>query len=138
MRWRKNSKQRFEDTAIVREAQALLDGTVRTVSYPQWRRVPPWAYINQLAHADAGTLVRLAKDSATLPPTSWDSACAFLAGELLALASGGRELVEVQRALVPLELDLLDKIDPANLTPAMLVRRAFEALAAAGYGAPGN
>jgi hypothetical protein len=58
-------------------------------------------------------------------------ACALLAGEVLAVASRGRALVDVQRALVPLELGLLDGAYSGDLSPGTLVRLVAEALGAA-------
>ena len=45
----------------------------------------------------------------------------MLAGEVLAVASRGQGLVEVQRALVRLELELLDHPYSGVLTPDNLV-----------------
>jgi hypothetical protein len=137
MRWRKHSKARVEDSVIVQEAQAVLNGTVQT-AYADWQRRPSWVYVNQLAHADAVTLRRLADSEKSLHPATWGYACAVLAAQVLALASGRRTLVDVQRALVPLEIDLLDHVYPPDLTPGQLVRLATQALASAGFSLPSS
>jgi hypothetical protein len=132
MHFRRNSQVRKEEAALVEQAQALLSGTFGTIVYANWQRRPAWVYVNQLAHADASTLDRLAQRQTTSHPASWTYACALLAGEVLELAATGRGLTEVQRALVPLELELLDNVHSDDLTPAVLVRLATQALAAAG------
>lgn len=131
MQFHRSSQLRKEESAVVQQAQALLSGTVGT-AYACWQRRPPWVYINELAHADAATLSRLAQNQTVSHPASWIYARALLAGEVLKLASGGRGLVEVQRALVPLELELLDNVYADDVTPGMLVRLADQALTAAG------
>jgi hypothetical protein len=130
MRWRK--KLKMTDASVVKEAEAVLEGTVRTSTCADWQRRPPWVYVNQLAHADGATLARLARDQTALHPASWDYACAILASEILELASG-RRLVDIQRALVPLELDLLAVGYTSKLTPGILVRLATQRLAARGF-----
>ena len=93
-----------EDSGVVKEAEAMLEGTVRASSFADGERRPPWLYVNRLAHADGATLARLAGEQTALHPASWHYACAILASEVLELAFGKRW---VKRALVPLELDLL-------------------------------
>ena len=58
--------------------------------------------------------------------SSWDRACGFLAGEVLATASRPEAIADVQQILVGLELDLLDGGRPA-VSPAELVRVVCEA-----------
>jgi hypothetical protein len=132
MHFRRDLQVRKEESAVVEQAQALLSGTVGATAYAYWQRRPAWVYINELAHADAATLGRLAQTQTVCHPASWIYARAFLAGEVLKMASGGRGLVEAQKALVPLELELLGHVHGDDLTPGTLVRLATQALAAAG------
>ncbi len=136
MRWRWNPRAAVNNCAVVDEARALLDGAARTTTYAGRRRPPAWVYVNQLAHADAATLARLAERGPALHPATWDYASAVLAGELLTRAARTGVLADLQRTLVPLELDLLGGACPPALTPAQLVRLASDALAASGASRP--
>ncbi len=130
MHFRRKSQVTAEDSAIVQEAQAVLSGAVGTSAYVCWQRRPAWVYVNEFAHADGPSLEKLAKSRAHLHPATWDYARSVLAGEVLALASRGRGLVEVQRALVRLELELLDHPYSGALTPDNLVSLVTHALVA--------
>lgn len=130
MRFRRKSQFRVEDSAIVQEAQTVLNGTVGTSTFACWQRRPAWVYVNEFAHADRPTLEKLAKSRPHLHPATWAYARSVLAGEVLALASRGRGLVEVQRALVLLELELLDHPYSGVLTPDNLVSLVTQALVA--------
>jgi hypothetical protein len=87
-----------------------------------------------LAHADRAELVRLADQGWSQYRSKWADASAFLANELLARADAHRSLADVQRALVPLELDLLDGAYPPSVTPAMLVGWVSHTLLISGFG----
>ena len=121
MRWRWNPLARANDSAVVNEAQAVLEGVARTTTYAGRRTPPAWVYVNQLAHADATTLAQLADRGPALLPATWDHASAVLAGELLTRVARTGTLADVQRRLVPLELDLLGGAYPPSLTSAQLV-----------------
>jgi hypothetical protein len=112
----------------------VLDGAARSTTYARWPRVPAWAYVNQLAHADRAELVRLADHGWSQYRHKWDDACAYLANELLARADGQRPLADVQRALIPLELDVLKGAYPSSVSPTMLVGWVSHTLAVAGFG----
>jgi hypothetical protein len=131
MRWSRRSPPPGEDGPVVSEARALLDGTVRAQRYPAWRRPPAWVYLNELAHADAETLARLAESRGKVHPATFEYASAFLAAEILARANETGSLLDIQRSLVPLELDLLAAY-PAPTTAASFVALALHALAASG------
>ena len=121
MRWRRNQLPGVNDSAVVNEARAVLEGVARTTTYAGRRTPPAWVYVNELAHGDTATLARLADRGPALHPATWDHASAVLAGELLARAARTGTLADVQRALVPLELDLLGGACPPILAPARLV-----------------
>ena len=120
MRWRWNPLARVNNSGVVKEAQARLEGVARTTTYAGRRTAPAWVYVNQLAHADAATLAQLADRGPALHPATWDHASAVLAGELLTRVARTGTLAEVQRRLVPLELDLLGGAYPPALTPPNL------------------
>jgi hypothetical protein len=131
MRWRR-SQPTPDEGPVVGEARAVLEGTVRAQRYAQWRRLPAWVYVNELAHADVATLARLAQRRGQLHPATFEHASAFLAAKILLRASGESSLSDVQRSLVPLELDLLGEAYPAGTTAATLLTLALDALAASG------
>jgi hypothetical protein len=134
MQVRRHWSRRIKAKSVVKEARAVLAGDARTTTYARWPRVPAWAYVNQLAHSERAELVRLADHGWSQYHRKWDDACAYLAGELLARADRGQSLADVQRALIPLELDLLDGAYPCSVSPAMLVGWVSYTLATAGFG----
>src|SRR5215471_13603989 len=99
--------RRMKARSVVKEARAVLDGAARTTTYERRPRVPAWVYVNQLAHAGRADLEQLADHGWSEYRHKWNDACAYLANELLARADEQGSLAEVQRSLVPLELDLL-------------------------------
>ena len=130
MLFRRKSQLRVEDSAIVQEAQTVLNGAVGTSAFACWQRRPAWVYVNEFAHADGPTLEKLARNRPHLHPATWDYARSVLAGQILALASRGRGLVEVQRALVRLQLERLDHPYAGVRTPHDLVSLVSHALVA--------
>ena len=114
----------------------MLEGVARTTTYAGRRTPPAWVYVNQLAHADSTTLARLAERRPVLHPATLDHASAVLAGELLTRAARTGAIADVQRRLVPLELDLLAEAYRPALTPAQLVCLVSDALAASGPSRP--
>jgi hypothetical protein len=90
---------KVEDSAIVEEAQRVLSRAVGTNAFTCWQRRPAWVYVNDFAHPDGPTLENLANSRPHLHPATCDYARSVLAGEVLALASRGRGLVEVQGPL---------------------------------------
>jgi hypothetical protein len=88
------------------------------------KKLPSWAWINPLAHAERAELERLA----SVPCRRGDPLgfVSFLAGELLRRADrDGETLERIQRArLVPLELVLLDGVDPGPIGLAGLAEAA--------------
>ena len=89
----------------------------------QDRPLPPWAWLNQAAHADVGRLREAAGRPADKTSRRGDDIQAVLARAVLA-ASAPDDLVRLQReVLVPLELHLMGAV----LSP----RRAVELVTAA-------
>src|SRR5437879_770645 len=108
MRVRGRRRPHSKANAVIEEAQALLQGTAAAASYAGRVKVPAWVGVNRLAHASPGELVEMAQSGCRRHRSSWDQACGFLAGEVLAAAPRPEAIAEVQRVLVDLELDLLD------------------------------
>jgi hypothetical protein len=138
MRWLERSQARDQAGAILRDAQAMLDGTARTTTYAVEARVPAWVYLNVLAHADHAALVQLAHGGWNLNRSNWDHACAILADEVLCRTTKTRTLADVQRTLIRLELDLLGRTDLFNLTPVALVAWVSDELATSGFSRPAS
>jgi hypothetical protein len=109
------------------ECEAFLAGRYAERLLREGRSVPPWAWLNQAAHADADTILAAAGG---LPDDGnivlWTDAQATIATLVLAATAWGADLREVQHeVLVPLELELTATI----LQPEDLTRRVFQALA---------
>jgi hypothetical protein len=109
------------------ECEAFLAGRYAERLLREGRRVPPWAWLNQAAHADADTILAAADG---LPDDGeillWTDARATIAALVGAATAWGADLREVQQeVLVPLELELTNTI----LSPEELSRRVFQALA---------
>lgn len=118
--------------AVVAEAAELLDG--RAVDRSNWpSRVPSYLPLSWLVHSSRARLAMLADQAAH--PATWDGTVAYLAAELLALASDDTALRLVQRrALLPLELEVLARGDDRMPNPRGLARAVTAALDAYRYG----
>ncbi len=122
-RWRPHANAE----AGIEEARALLEGAGAATTYAGRVRVPAWVGVNRLAHASPAELVEMAQSGCRRYRSSWDQACGFLAGEVLATASRPEASADVQRVLVGLELDLLDG-GRAAVSPAESMRVVCEVL----------
>ena len=112
---------------LVEECEAFLAGT-----YPVWLHrhgvvIPPWAWLNPLAHGTSAELAAVAGpvDASMAHPITWADVLSTLAAEL----ADDRDLAARQReVLVPLELQLAagatDVRTPDELVH--VVRRALE------------
>lgn len=92
---------------VVPELEALLAGTYVEYLERRGQRVPPWAWINLLAHGTEAALRSAAQPrrAPILDVNVWRHARCYLAGEVLAAADRTGSLRAVQaRVLVPLEL----------------------------------
>jgi hypothetical protein len=114
----------------------VLEGAVRAQRCGAFRRLPVWVYLNELAHADLATLARRAGSRGQVHPATFEYASAFLAAEILARANEAGSLSDVQRSLVPLELDFLGEAYSPDTPAATLVSLALHALAASGSSPP--
>ena len=95
---------------VLPEIEALLGGTYVEYLEHRGRRVPPWAWINLLAHGNEEALrsATRAHRRPFLNVSLWRHARSYLAGEVLEVARhvGSLEVVQAT-ALVPLELEHL-------------------------------
>jgi len=121
-----------DERELVRESESFLLGTYVEYLRSQGRWVPPWAWLNTLAHGDPETVRALAADEAVHgPPCAaervWQQAVAYLAQELALRCEGG-SLAGVQRStLVPLELRLA-AIPTSDMDPGDFVCEVMRAL----------
>jgi hypothetical protein len=111
-------------SAVADEATAFLEGRLLESQRATGAggRVPPWLWMNAVAHGDVDLLRELTTQPgrpASGAVGSWRSARAAVARELLERSGGDPDqLADLQqRALVPLECGLTDVPD---LTPARL------------------
>ena len=109
------------------DCEAYVAGWYAEHLIVQGRRVPPWAWLNQAAHADAMTIAAAANG---LPDDGhclvWTDARAAVAALIVAALASGADLHEIQQeVLVPLEIDLRHE----TCTPESLTRRVYQALA---------
>jgi hypothetical protein len=91
----------------ISELEALLGGTYVEYLEQKGLSVPPWAWINLLAHGSEGDLrsAARARPRPFLSVNVWRHARSYLAGEVLGAADRTGSLAEFQAAvLVPREL----------------------------------
>ncbi len=131
------TQNRTWERGLVAECEAFLTGHFALYLGQQSRLVPPWAWLNTLAHGSEDDITALATGNPQPPgPTSpatalWHEALAFLAHELMGqVTRRGLPLAELQRStLVPLELELAGRRVPVSTKPGELVARVLRALA---------
>jgi hypothetical protein len=127
----------WRDSGLADEVEAYLFGKTVDHLATRHRPVPAWAAVNRLAHGTRADLLRVAAGAVvedhTVHPTienrPWAAAERFVAGHLLALAPTEDELREVQAtALVPLELDLIERTRVERLTTDRVLELGGEAV----------
>jgi hypothetical protein len=107
--------------AIVAEATAIVEGRASDVAPDNWSP-PPWAWINRLAHSSWDD-INLMAESRWRAMRVWEGATTLLAYEMRTYAGSPDALLRLQRrALIPLELDVLNGQVRAPDTPLELVR----------------
>jgi hypothetical protein len=117
---------------VVPEIEALLCGTYVEYLERRGRRVPPWAWINLLAHGSEDALRAAARTHRRtfLNVNLWRHARSYLASEVLEVARHAGSLGAVQgAALIPLELEHLAAPPSRRTRPgqwAVLVLSAIE------------
>jgi hypothetical protein len=119
---------------LVRECEDFLAGQSALALRESGTPVPPWAWLNMLAHATRQELVRVAvhglEDENV--PEAWERAVAMIAREVLALADERACATgDVQRdVLVPIELEMTHELGWATVAPGLLVMHVVAALGA--------
>ena len=123
--------RRSSEQEVVLACEAFIDG--RYVDHLEARRelVPPWAWLNLLAHGGvddliAGSEMRVRIASST---QRWRAARAYLAHEVLGALGGRPEALRALQSnvLCPLEFDLSSRT-VLNCSPPQLVRTVLEAI----------
>ena len=116
---------------IVLECEAFLDGTLADYWDDKGVSVPPWAWLNLLAHGS----VRQIGECCLLPSwpqgasRSWRVARSSLAFEVLDLTDLEFTLADLQASvLIPLELEMAARADVADWTPRQWVDLFEDAL----------
>jgi len=116
---------------LVAETEAFLRGSIaELLDRPTGDGVPPWAWLNALAHGTLDDIRRAATDRAdgSLSP-QWHHARSVLAAEVLA-AAGATSLAMIQaEVLVPLELRLASRNFAARMEPEDLLVSVLSELA---------
>ncbi|HMD46314.1 MAG TPA: hypothetical protein VKG43_09150, partial [Acidimicrobiales bacterium] len=119
---------------LVEEVGAYLDGTALDLFCRRGALVPPWAWLNVLAHGSARAVEARARRHQEVfePGGSWGWAVGVLATEMLRAAGGDRaELGRIQREVVlPLEISLLGRAPVSVPPPTQLVSIACARLRA--------
>lgn len=107
--WLRELGAGIEARRLAYESEVFLSGQYAQVLQTDGHAVPPWAWLNALAHGSQGLLIELAERrryaEANSDDERWNQVVGGLAAELLAIASWtGRRVDELQRAaLVRLE-----------------------------------
>jgi hypothetical protein len=111
---------------LVQECEAFVTGSYYEVLLQQHQPIPPWAWVNALAHGARCEVERIAG----LPPARPDSMAflSYMACEVLLHASADdATLRHVQEStLIPLEMDLLR--EPAPCDQRSLAKRVRDDL----------
>jgi hypothetical protein len=99
---------------IVVECEAFLEGTLAEYWDEKGMAVPPWAWLNLLAHGSENQ-IRASIASPSRPrraSRSWRTARAYVAYALLTLVDAENTLADMQRSLlIPLEFQMADLPD---------------------------
>lgn len=113
------------------DCEAFLTGRLADRLEEDGRDVPPWAWMNLVAH---GTGDDLRADQAIhgtpdFPTDRWHEVRSLLAVEVLGVAGADSSLAELQHeVLVPLELDLAARTEVGSWRPKQLVLAVEHAL----------
>lgn len=132
--WRstRREEEAFHHAGLGEECEAFLAGHWVEHLRAQGRPVPPWGWINHLAHAteDELRVTAGALEGARRHADPWSQAASFLARELLDVAAEcSTDVSELQhRCLVPLELALFADPTARRLNPGQLAARTMSTL----------
>jgi hypothetical protein len=130
------SSRAWRDSGLADEVEAFLAGRLVDHLTAAGQRVPAWAVLNRLAHADRSDLVRFVEGAnigwvvhPSSGQVSWAPAERFVAGHLLVRAPTPEQLGRLQRAaLVPLELGLIERTKIERLSADEVLELAAKAV----------
>jgi hypothetical protein len=130
------SSRAWRDSGLADEVEAFLGGRLVDYMTASHQPVAAWAVLNRLAHADRSELVGFVEGANidwVVHPSSrqpyWVASERFVAGHLLALARTPEDLGRLQRAaLVPLELELIERTKIEQLTADQVLELAARAV----------
>lgn len=122
------------ETLVADECEAFLAGRYPHHLFASGETIPPWAWLNPLAHGRASGLLAIARNrpGPGEPITTWSGAIGRLAFEILELT--GQDPIALRRLqlelIVPLELRLAAGADEpdAPTGPEELLDRVLELL----------
>lgn len=117
--------------ALAADCEAFLTGHLADRLEEAGQRVPPWAWMNLVAHGSRHDLhaERAAHLPADLPAGRWHGMRSLLAAEVLGMADRCSSLIELQHeVLVPLELELAARAEVASWRPNQLALAVEHAL----------
>lgn len=126
-----DSRSSWDSPGVASEATAFLEG--RLVEAMQasaaGTAVPPWMWLNAVAHGDEEHIAWLASDTGSSGASGWRRARGRMAAELLACA-GGRPgaMRRLQReVMVPIEQSLggVDDLTPAGMVDIVVAELAL-------------
>ena len=128
------TRSRAWERELVAECEAFLSGRYAPCLASRGGSVPPWAWLNLLAHGEPDDIKALANGDPHWRGCSgasvWHDALSFLAQEMVAQAIRQNLLLaELQRlSLIPLELELAGSREPST-SPTTFVGRVRHAIA---------
>ncbi|MHB1582355.1 MAG: hypothetical protein ACYCU7_03415 [Acidimicrobiales bacterium] len=129
--WRRGQKRPDSSDLeeLVDEAAAFLLGRSPEIFWRRGERIPPWAWLNPLAHQEPSAVRAFARDApgAGYREGSWESAMSQLAQAMVGLARGDDPTIRdlQDECLLPLELLLLTPVAPRIRTPRELLALAL-------------
>lgn len=130
-RWRRRRKgdgvllrETRAGARLAEEVEAFLSGSSCEWYVSRGRALPPWVYVNRVAHAEPDRLRQLAMDApgGSHPALSWRQAVALLAREILRVGQSDRGSIRrIQLgSLVSLESQLISRASE-HIGPEQLV-----------------
>jgi hypothetical protein len=128
-RWGHRGPSSSDLEELVGETAAFLLGKSPEIFSRRSERIPPWAWLNPLAHQEPSAVRAFARSApgAGYREGSWESAMSQLAQAMVELACGDEPTIRdlQDECLLPLELLLLTPVGPRIRTPLELLRLAL-------------
>lgn len=124
------------EVAVLGEARAVIEGRVIDALWAEERPIPPWAWLNALAHRPAAELADLVGLACNEPSDRWAGALIDIAADLRHATEAAAEGVRAE-LLVPAELEALVAC-PGPDAAGRLVRGVRRRLTGPGHRPPPN